>query len=75
MARSASPGKGGQKEGGLVTWERGNKGIVEQSKTILLWFARARGLTNDIFFLLIIGLEGLSSIYNTVLGNSYDNIL
>jgi hypothetical protein len=52
MVRSASPGKGGQKEGGLVTWERGNKGIVEQSKTILLWFARARGLLNvSLFFI------------------------
>jgi hypothetical protein len=62
MVRSTSPGKGGQKEGGLVTWERGNKGIVEQSKTILLWFARARGLTVYLFFLLIIGFKGLEYI-------------
>jgi hypothetical protein len=45
------------------------------SKSILLFLRGRAGLTKDIsFFLLLIGLEGCI-VYNTVLENSYDNIL
>jgi hypothetical protein len=44
-------------------------------KSILLYFARARGLQCISFFLILIGFKGCIVYYNTVLDNSYDNIL
>jgi hypothetical protein len=45
------------------------------AKVYSCFFARARDLLKcNSFFLLLIGLEG-NSLYNTVLENSYDNIL
>jgi hypothetical protein len=45
------------------------------SKSILLFFARAGLLTLYLFFFNINRVIGLLVLYNTVLENSYDNIL
>jgi hypothetical protein len=52
-----------------------NGRILLLCKSILL-VLRARGVSNSIsFFLLIIGFKGYKLSNNTVLDNSYDNIL
>jgi hypothetical protein len=44
-------------------------------KSILLLFARARGLLSKSLFFIINRVLGLLVYYNTVLENSYENIL
>jgi hypothetical protein len=50
MGEAQSGVKEDKKSNGLWARECGNKGIVEQSKTILLLFARARSKHYNSFF-------------------------
>jgi hypothetical protein len=73
MVRSTNAGYRSIKRGLCGPVGRGNRSI---DGIYTPAFSRARGVSKVyLFFLLLIGFKGLSSIYNTVLDNSYDNIL